>query len=70
MKSKGTTVVGYLNRNRQKVMVKTNLPGTDHNQLVYVLECQDCGHQYGANGSDIHCRRCPSHDGGRPGLSY
>ena len=67
---KGTTAVGYVNRNRQTVVRKTDLPGNDHNQVVYVLRCSDCGHEYGANGSDIHARRCPGHDGGAAGLAY
>jgi predicted Zn-ribbon and HTH transcriptional regulator len=41
---------------------------TDHNQFVYQLACSKCGHNYGANGSDIHSRRCPKCDGGLPGL--
>ena len=63
----GTTVPGYTNRNGQTVIRKTDLPGNDHNQRVYVLECGQCRHHYGANGSDIWERRCPQCDGGRPG---
>lgn len=63
-----TTELGFINRNNQKVMLKTDILGNDHNQVVYVLQCQNCGSQYGANGSDIFQRRCPSCDGGRPGL--
>jgi hypothetical protein len=37
---------------------------------VYVLRCNPCGHEYGANGSDIWLRRCPKHDGGAAGLGY
>ena len=66
--SKGTTQIGYINRNRQKVVEKTDLDGTDNNQKIYELECLECGHRYGANGSDIFQRRCPVHDGGKPGL--
>jgi hypothetical protein len=50
---KRTTETGYKNRNRQVVVRPTHLAGTDHNQYVYVLRCGDCGHEYGANGSDI-----------------
>jgi hypothetical protein len=39
-------------------------------QYVYVLQCSICGYEYGANGSDIHLRRCPSCQGGQPGLAY
>ena len=57
-----TTDPGYLNRNNQKVIRNTKLRGTDHNQYVYELECLDCGKRHGANGSDIHQRRCPHCD--------
>jgi len=66
---KGTTETGYRNRNRQTVVRPTHLAGTDHNQYVYVLRCGDCGHEYGANGSDIFQRKCPNCQGGAPGLS-
>jgi len=65
-----TTVLGYVNRHGQVVIRKTDLPGTDHGQKVYQLGCSICGHVYGANGSDIHLRRCPLHDRGAPGLPY
>ena len=44
------------------------LPGTDHLQRIYVLRCDHCGYEYGANGSDAHERKCPRCQGGRPGL--
>ncbi|WP_206678056.1 hypothetical protein [Martelella limonii] len=65
-----TTRPGYRNRNGQIVIADTGLPGTDHNQRIYQLCCGRCGHNYGANGSDIHLRRCPACDGGKPGLRY
>ena len=68
MEPRGTTEVGYVNRNNQEVLRDTGEPGTDHRQRIYVLRCNDCGHEYGANGSDIHLRRCPGHDGGAPGF--
>ena len=69
-KTAPTTQPGYRNRNDQVVVRRTPLPGTDHNQRVYVLECGRCRHRYGANGSDIWQRRCPSCGGGRPGLNF
>ena len=66
---KGTTEPGYRNRNGQVVVRRTDLAGTDHNQYVYVLRCEACGYEYGANGSDIFQRRCPNCQGGAPGLS-
>lgn len=67
---RGTTAVGFVNRHGQEVVRPTGRMGTDHNQYVYVLRCRTCGHEYGANGSDIFLRRCPAHDQGRPGLSF
>jgi hypothetical protein len=64
-----TTVVGYVNRNDQEVVRATDIPGTDHQQFVYELRCRACEHLYGANGSDIHQRKCPKCQDGRPGLS-
>lgn len=65
-----TTCIGYTNRNGQVVIRNTGLPGTDHGQMVYQLGCSLCGHVYGANGSDIHLRLCPSCQGGTKGLSF
>ena len=48
-----TTAPGYQNRNSQIVVRSTGLTGTDHGQTVDVLQCGVCGHEYGANGSDI-----------------
>lgn len=63
-----TTHPGYVNRNGQKVIRRTDVPGNDHMQMTYVLQCRKCGNEYGANGSDIWQRRCPSCDRGAPGL--
>lgn len=70
-KPKGTTVAGFVNRNSQMNRGKIEPPilGTDKNQYVYRLQCERCSTEYGANGSDIHCRLCPNCQGGRPGLS-
>ena len=67
-KSKGTTTIGFVSKRHQEVLADTGIAGTDHNARVYELRCQDCGHRYGANGTDIHVRKCPSCQGGRPGL--
>ena len=67
---RNTTDVGYENVNRQTVVRQTNLLGNLSGQRVYVLKWGKCGHQYGANGCDIHIRRCPTCDGGQPGLEY
>ena len=67
-----TTHPGYVNRNGQQVVRPTGLAGNDHLQYVYVMRCTQpgCGHQYGANGSDIFERRCPRCQGGAPGLGF
>ena len=65
-----TTKPGYMNRNQQAVVRGTGLPGTDHGQSIYVLRCGQCHYEYGANGSDIHIRKCPKCQGGAQGLLY
>lgn len=71
-KSKATTEVGFENRNRQVVIGNTGLPGAN-NQRIYELKCLVCGERYGANGFDIHERKCPNpkceEGGGAPGLA-
>lgn len=66
---KGTTRVGYINRNGQKNLGHIDPPraGTDHYQNVYILQCTKCEHVYGSNGFDIFQRKCPSCQGGRKG---
>src|SRR2546430_1481688 len=63
-----STDIGYLNKNEQEVLSRTDCPGTDHGQRVYMLRCRKCGAQYGANGTDIWIRKCPVCQGGKPGL--
>jgi hypothetical protein len=63
-----TTQPGYVNRNDQIVVRDTNRPGNDHLQYVYILACQRCQNEYGANGSDIWLRKCPACQNGAPGL--
>ena len=59
-----STDYGFINRNRQKNMGRTNMQGTDYMQRLYKMQCQDCGHEYYANGSDIHLKKCPKCQGG------
>jgi hypothetical protein len=66
--SKGTTTPGFVNPHGQEVLRRTDLPGNDYLQYTYVMRCGECSAEYGANGSDIHLRRCPTCQGGRPGL--
>lgn len=66
--SKHTTEAGYRNRHGQIVLCDTGIPGTDHGQRVYLLQCDLCGHIYGSNGSDIFERKCPEHQKAAPGV--
>jgi hypothetical protein len=69
-KNNRTTCIGYVNRNGQVVIRNTYLPGTDHLQTIYQLGCSACGDSYGANGSDIFQRKCPTCQAGAAGLEY
>jgi len=66
--SKGTTVPGFQNPNGQIVVRKTNLRGNLYPNWTYVLRCEYCSKEYGANGCDIHVRLCPYCQRGAPGL--
>lgn len=68
--TKKTTQIGYINRNNQQNMGHKNIPGNDHRQYSYKLKCLKCGHEYGANGTDIFQRKCPKCQGGKPGIPY
>jgi len=68
--SERPTDVGYENLNEQTVLRQTDLDGNLPGQRVYVLKCGRCGAEYGANGCDIHLRRCPTCMGGQPGLAF
>jgi hypothetical protein len=65
-----TTAVGFINRNRQVVIRRTDRPGTDHGQVVYVLRCELCRADYGTNGSTIYLAKCPACQGGAVGLAF
>ena len=65
-----TTQIGYVNRNGQRCLGHRARPGNLEGQLAYKVECANCAHVYGANGADMHERRCPNCQGGKPGLPY
>ena len=60
--------VGDDNRNRQRLIRKTDRPGNHRNQRVWVLQCIECGRMYGANGCDFWERHCPRCQDGAAGL--
>lgn len=65
-----TTEIGYVNGNDQQCHGTLGTKGTDHLQLAYRMECLRCGFVYGANGSDIHERKCPKCQHGAEGIRY
>ena len=64
------TQVGCVNDNMQKNHGTRGCPGNHYNQYAYKLECLHCGFCYGANGVDIHERKCPNCQGGAPSIEY
>lgn len=54
-----TLVKGYVNRNNQENYGCLNKPGKHYNQTAYLLHCNECGYEYGANGCDVAIRKCP-----------
>ena len=61
-----STETGYVNKNNQKNLGKTDEPGSGYFQWFYEMECLNCGHKYKANGHDIWLRKCPKCQGGKP----
>ncbi len=59
-----STATGYINRNNQVNLGKTDQHGTDYGQWLYRMRCEHCLHEYYANGSDIHLKKCPVCQGG------
>lgn len=63
-----TAAPGYVNANQQEVIARTGRPSTSfRGQVIYEMKCRRCDGRYGANGCDIHARRCPLCDNGTPG---
>lgn len=65
-----STKIGYINPNNQKNHGTRKKRGNDHLQYAYKIECLNCKHLYGANGTDIHIRKCPECQKGAAGLLY
>lgn len=62
--------IGFVNDNGQRCCGHRGVSGTDHLQKAYKVECTRCGYVYGANGSDMHERRCPVSDEDKPGIPF
>ena len=54
-----TLAVGYVNKNNQENRGCLNKPGNHYNQMAYLMRCNECGHEYEANGCDVAIRKCP-----------
>ncbi len=72
-----TTQIGYINGNQQQVAGTRGVPSKTHeNQLSYKVKClrqsngDVCGEIYGANGCDLHLRKCPKCQNGQPPMDY
>ena len=49
-----STIEGYVNRNNQKNLGRTNERGNNPTNWFYRMRCENCLYEYKANGSDIH----------------
>ncbi len=58
------TDIGYINRNNQQNISKTDCDGNDYMQKLYIMRCMDCGEEYPSNGSNIYEKKCPKCQGG------
>lgn len=59
-----STSYGYLNRNNQRNIGRTDEKGTDHSSVLYMMRCENCKNEYFANSTDIHLKKCPKCQGG------
>lgn len=67
-KRKRKLVIGAVNRDGQHLLQDLNRTSATHpSAKVCRLRCLFCGHNYGANGCDIHIRKCPACQQGMPG---
>jgi rubrerythrin len=53
------TEIGYRNDHGQTVTRKTDRFGSALFQRVYVLRCEECGHEHDVDGCEIPETRCP-----------
>lgn len=66
--------LGEMNIHHQRLVAKTDMPGTMRGQYVWIVECDNaigdetCGHRYGVNSSEFARRLCPVCQGGEPSL--
>jgi len=62
------SIPGTKNKHGQIVVRDTGAASISHPYArVVELKCSECGKFYGANSCDVHERRCPHCQHGRPG---
>ncbi|NTU72802.1 hypothetical protein HGB07_01345, partial [Candidatus Roizmanbacteria bacterium] len=66
-----TTQIGYVNKNKQEVLGTRGKSGNLPGQKSYKVRCLSensegkvCRNIYGANGCDLHIRKCTKCQGG------
>jgi len=64
-----TTQIGYINTNNQQVLGSINLDETDKKKVIFKLCCGHCNEVYGAKTSEIHRRKCPTCQEGKPSVN-
>ena len=52
------TRIGQINRNWQICLGHRGKKGTDNGPYAFMMVCLVCGHQYGANGSNVYECKC------------
>ncbi|MCJ8321551.1 MAG: DUF1353 domain-containing protein [Colwellia sp.] len=65
-----TTQIGYENSNNQKVLGSRNLDATDKKNVTFKISCGHCNEEYGAKTSEIHRRKCPVCQEGKPSVNW
>ena len=65
-----TTQIAYENSNQQKVLGSRDLDATDKQQVTYKMVCRHCDEVYGAKTAEIHRRKCPACQEGKPSVNW
>jgi len=65
-----TTQIGYVNNNNQKVLGSRNLDETDKKDVTFKMSCGQCSEIYGAKTTEIHRRKCPVCQEGKPSVNW
>ena len=60
--------VGGINRNGQRLVMKTTVKGTSGRAYAWLMRCNACSHEYYANSTEAFQRKCPNCQKGRVGI--